>query len=183
MKKQLIFICSLLILASCSSEPKQKETPKTAYDAKAVMLKKIDDLEAKVHDSSNTNLYNDQKSLMLAYQEFANKYNEGPEAAEAYFKAAEYSYAVTKYKHSFDLHQKVFESYPEFDKASSSLFYMGLICDHHLNDEENALICYEKVIELYPESMEASEARSSIKLLGMTDEQIIEKFQKMNGIE
>ena len=59
--------------------------------------------------------------------------------------------------------------------------FKGFIYETYLNDHAKAVSSYTKLIEKYPNHRLASDARASIDNLTMTEEELIEKFKKMNA--
>ena len=172
--KRIIFVFSLLIFA-CSGEEKVDQ-----HDPNKIKLDKIAALESRVYDDATSVVLSDMNELMLSYQEYANANSKDSLAPEYYFKAGQLAYSMGKYRHSLDLNEKVIGSYPDYDKNPSAMFLMALIHHYQLKDEDAALTVYQRIIELYPESVEAKDAESSIGLIGLSDEQIIDKFKKQN---
>jgi len=63
-----------------------------------------------------------------------------------------------------------------------SIYLSGFIYDNYLNQKGKASQYYEKVIALYPTHALAADAKQSIELLNVSDEELIERLQKGEGV-
>ncbi|MFH0920766.1 MAG: tetratricopeptide repeat protein [Fibrobacterota bacterium] len=75
---------------------------------------------------------------------------------ESYFKLGQYAYAVAGYK-------KVF-SYAQTDKADDAQMRIA-VCYSRLGDNEQAVVEFKNLLQNYPQSEYADEARKSLKQL------------------
>lgn len=76
--------------------------------------------------------------------------------------------------------EKCIESYPNFEGKPSAMFLLARLYDERtfLNNEEEARRLYQEIIDKYPKSPEVESAKGALKLIGKTDEQILEEFKK-----
>jgi TolA-binding protein len=75
---------------------------------------------------------------------------------ECYFKLGQYAYAIANYK-------KVF-SYPQTDKADDAQMRIA-VCYSRLGDNEQAVVEFKNLLQNYPQSEYADEARKTLKQL------------------
>jgi TolA-binding protein len=75
---------------------------------------------------------------------------------ECYFKLGQYAYAIANYK-------KVF-SYPQTDKADDAQMRIA-VCYSRLGDNAQAVVEFKNLLQNYPQSEYADEARKSLKQL------------------
>lgn len=69
-------------------------------------------------------------------------------------------------------------NYPKFKNKPAAIFMLAQLYDEQtlLNDETEAKKLYEQLIYEYPKSEWVSSAKAAIKLLGKSDEQIVNEF-------
>lgn len=175
-----ITIVTALILFSCSEDGKNVISSSDQKEME-ILKEKIETLSEKTDPTMVKNVRKkDMHNLMLAYQDYANKFGDDPLAAEYYFSAANQAIGLEKYDHAIELFNKVFESYPDFDKRASCMMMMGLVFDQNLNNQDKARQAYEKVLEYFPDTEDAKNAEAMLQILGLTDEELIERFEKLN---
>jgi TolA-binding protein len=96
------------------------------------------------------------------------------------FKAGEISMGIGQGNLAVKYFQTVVEDHPEFAKAPEALFLCGF-CEETLNvDTAKARQYYESFIRQFPQHRLAQDAKFSVQNLGLTDEQLIEQFEKAN---
>lgn len=77
---------------------------------------------------------------------------------------------------------RVLSNYPKFKNKPAAIFMLAQLYDEQtlLNNEAEAKKLYEQLVYEYPKSEWASSAKAAIKLLGKSDEQIVNEFSKKN---
>ena len=77
---------------------------------------------------------------------------------------------------------KCVENYPDFKNRGAAMFLLAQLYDddHMLNDEEKAKEIYINILNSYPKTEWAKNARSCIDLLGKSDKDIVKEFNKKN---
>ena len=83
---------------------------------------------------------------------------EGTKTAEEYFNAAEVERNAKNIKVSLENLEKLIEHYPDNTLAAQAQYRMGDIYMNDLNDFENAILSYQKVVDNYSSSSDASKA-------------------------
>lgn len=124
-----------------------------------------------------------RQRLLVAYADFANKFNQNSMTPEYLFRAGKLANEMGKSRRAIEYLTNLHDGFPNYEKRTEAAFLVGFIYENMLNDREMAQRAYEKVIEFYPESHWAGEAQASIELLYLTDEQKIAKFKKQNQQE
>ncbi|MEM9024095.1 MAG: tetratricopeptide repeat protein, partial [Bacteroidota bacterium] len=95
------------------------------------------------------------------------------------FKAAEVNIGIKQHKAAISLYERLLEHYPEYDKRPETLYLIGFTYENHLDQMGKAREQYEALIEAYPSHKLAQDARYAIENLGLSDEELIEKFKAM----
>ncbi len=77
---------------------------------------------------------------------------------------------------------RILSNYPKFKNKPAAIFMLAQLYDEQtlLNDETEAKKLYEQLVYEYPKSDWASSAKAAIKLLGKSDQQIVNEFNKKN---
>lgn len=173
----LVFL-AIAFLLSCSQSADNSEVSKSpsAEEKKQV----IAELEAKVEADSLRADFNARKQLLNRYAEFSNEFREEELTPEYLFRAAKLAIEMGMSKRAVEYLTNLHDGFPKYERKIEAAFLVGFIYENMLNDRELAQKAYEKVVELYPESSWAADAKASINLLYLTDEQKIEKFIKQN---
>ena len=60
---------------------------------------------------------------------------------------------------------------------------MAFVTDNQIHDFKRAQQLYQKVISDYPKSKLAEDAKAAIQLLGQSDQAVIQKFEKEQGVK
>ena len=105
------------------------------------------------------------------------------EVAESYEQLEDYSEAIAHY-------QRVVDEFPEHEKASASLTKIGYIHYYELYDYVGGWPAYNKVIELYPNTYDATQAVRLLEETGDTFKEIAnnqaeahKRYHSMKAIE
>lgn len=143
---------------------------------------KIKELETKLLDPSGNpkdevSAYN----LQVAYDDFAEKFPEDPDAPEYLFKAANISINLSWGESAAKILNKFLEKFPNHQRSAEALFFLGFVYDNQLNDDTKAGEYYNQFLKKYPGHTFAKDAEASIRNLGKTDEELMREFEKMNS--
>jgi outer membrane protein assembly factor BamD (BamD/ComL family) len=118
--------------------------------------------------------------LIQAYQEYAEKHKNSPDAPEYLYKAADMSLNTNNGKLALDLYNRIIYQYPDFRKVPECLFLMGYIYENYLQELGKAKEIYETFLQKYPDHDFADDARISIQNLGKSPEELIREFEAKN---
>ena len=182
MKKLKLFFAAgiVLLMASCgnNSKPVELKAPANA-PPKEPYIEQIKSLEAAMHNSKE--ISNDTANIAIkAYSEYAMFFPNDTIAPYYLFKAGEVATASKKYKQALVFYETITSKYPEFKHVKESLYLQGFLLDNFMNDDVAAKKIYEQVIDKYPSTNYANDAKAAINNLGKTDEQLIQEFKKKN---
>jgi tetratricopeptide (TPR) repeat protein len=182
---QLLVALMCVLLFACSDKTAQENEGKeeTVISVSDDIQKKqayIQELEQKVWGQNAQPSDLEAKKLLNAYSAFVNAYRDHEEAPEYMFNAGRLSSTLNKPRKAIELFTDVHDNFPGYKKRTEAAYLVAFIYDVQLNDREKAERAYEKVMELYPESPWAEDARVSINNLYKTDEELIREFEAKN---
>jgi len=120
------------------------------------------------------------EDLKSAYLDFANKYPDDELSPEFLFKSAQRCNAIAQHQQAIKIFQTVIDKYPKSKRCEEALFLQGYIYENNLHDLAKAKLAYTDFIQKYPTSELADDAKSAIKNLGKTPEEILESFTHKN---
>jgi TolA-binding protein len=175
----VLLLTAVVVFASCSgSVPKeQKLTPEGQREV-------IKEMEAEIvgsNDISNPLKQNIAKNLVLQYQNYINS-NKSDSAASTYLvKAADLSVGLGNYEVAIKYLDKFIASYPTSERLPEILLFKGFIYETHINNYANAVKAYEALRDRFPNHRLAQQAKASIDNLTLSEEELLEKFSKMNN--
>lgn len=95
-------------------------------------------------------------------------------------KTAQIAMAINNPNQAKVVLDRCINNYPKFKNKPAAIFMLAQLYDEQklLNNEEEAKKLYEKLVFEYPKSEWATNAKAAIKLLGKSDEEIINDFNK-----
>lgn len=185
MKRLFILVALISFLGACGdgdhpagqAEPKSSPDLKSDKDAK---MRQIADLEAAVDSDEAMQDIKLRQRLLVAYGDFVNFHNTEEMAPEYLFRAAKLANEIGKPRRAIEYLVNLHDGFPRYERRTEAAFLVGFIYENVLSDRPMAEKYYEQVVELYPESSWAEDARLSLKLLYLTDEEKIQLFLKQN---
>ena len=148
---------------------------------------KVEDLKEAEATLFNDDMTANKEAVPEVVDLFCQYVNENPEAEDApnwLFKAFEIAVGYLEPQKAIEIGEKLFENYPDYDKAPVGMFMLGtMVYEDKLGELGKAKMLYEKLIAEYPESEFAPVAEQAIINLGKTPEEIIREFEEMNLID
>lgn len=132
---------------TATASPKAKSPEKQAYDSALSML-----------------LNGNPKSAEPMFTEFLNKYPNSTLAANAEYWLGECFYGQGRYGEAILAFQNVAALHPKHNKAPAALLKTGFSYER-LADNQNAVFYLEQLIEAYPNSEPAPQARKALQRL------------------
>ena len=79
------------------------------------------------------------------------------------------------------VYDRIISNYPGWRRLADTYYLRAFTLDNDLDQKGDAKTAYEEVISRYPDHPFARDAKQMIENLQYTDEQLIEKFKKMNA--
>lgn len=102
---------------------------------------------------------------------------EDPVSPELLHKAGEAARATRAFNSALDIYDRLYQRYPDFEKAPQALFLMAFTLDNDLQRHDEAKALYERFLEKYPDDDFADDTQFLLQNLGKTDEEIIQSFE------
>lgn len=121
--------------------------------------------------------------LLKRYRDYIGQNPRDSITAEYLFKAADLSVGVGRYEGAIRHLDRLINEFPKFRKTAEMMLFRGFIYETYLNDYANAVKAYEALVKRFPNHRLAQDARASIDNLQLSEEELLEKFQKMNAKE
>ncbi len=99
------------------------------------------------------------------FSSIIDSYPAAPLADDALLKKADYSIQLKKFDDALTTYQKLLAEYKESIERDKAQFKIGELYQFHLHDKQKAIVAYEVILEKYPFSLFAEEARKRIRQL------------------
>ena len=171
--KKLVLLAAVALLVACGGGKTEGDTSDTAEAVKRIRA---------MEDSVFENLAFDTRTaqaLLDVYKAFASAHPQDTMAPEYLFRAA----GVAKSMHDGDqglrLYERIIADYPSWRRLPDVYYLKAFTLDSDLDRKGEARTAYTEVINRFPEHPFARDAKAMIENLGLTDEQLIEKFEAM----
>lgn len=174
--KRLSYVLALVLFGACAND--QTGTTENNPLQENLSDNRIAELEAIVYSDTVTVL-NVEIAVELANL-YASKVNENPmdstsdkllfKAGELYMNAKHGNKAIARFK---DVHTR----FPASERAPVARFLKGFVAETVLQDTELAEQFYTEFVTAHPEHSLATDAKASIELLGLSDEELMERFK------
>ncbi len=179
---------AVLMLAACGNSDENaggttgsgEKTMQDAINSKDAVLLEIIDLESKVNSDT---AFDRTRALRLfrVYQDYYNQHPKDTVAGNYLFEAANLAQKLDKNQRAIELFVNFHDGFRNSDRCDDAVYNVAYIYDAKLNDKKKAAEYYNKVIEMYPQSMWAEQARGSLQILNMTDEELIKFLREKNS--
>jgi tetratricopeptide (TPR) repeat protein len=181
MNKLVLRIGSMVWIAAMAMAGCQNDQPKGPLEIKKA---KLDSLSAKITELESIGKdqisMEQQASLFKIYQDYYNTSGNDTTSLNYLFEAANLAQVLGKYQKSIELFINFHDGFPTSHRCDEAVFNIAYIYDSKLRDPEKAALYYNKVIEMYPNSMWAKEANAALHFVGLSDEAIIKKLEEIN---
>jgi len=111
------------------------------------------------------------------YCAFVKQSPNDPQAPEWLFKAMQVEVRVGASDEAIKLTEQLVKDYPEYVNTPVALFMLATnVYDGQLHNLDKARVTFERVINDYPDTQWASDAKVMIQMLGMTEEEMLDKI-------
>jgi len=179
---------ALMMLASCSDEcgKGSNEVSTTLASADASAASAIDPLMLEIkamEERTRKDSVLDRAAglrLLRAYQDYYNKHPQDTAALNYVFEAGRVAVSLEKYEKAIELLANFHDGSSNRRRRAESAYLVAFIYDTHLHLPSKATTQYNKVIELYPESPWAEQSRQALRLVGKTDEEVLQFLKEKN---
>jgi tetratricopeptide (TPR) repeat protein len=178
-KQTFPILFALVLLAACSGGGEQAEG--SAEHSRAnEMADRISALE----DSVSHHVGVDRRSaqtLLDVYKGYASAFPLDERSPGYLFRAARVALAMRDPGQSLRIYDRIIVDYPSWEELPSVHFMRGFIYDDQLQQKGEAKTAYQHIIYNYPDHPLAEQARVAIDNLQYTDEELIERFKRMQA--
>lgn len=172
-----VFFISLILILGCQNQKEKIE------DAKSAILKTIDSTEHILLKNAATLVINTQQAdkLIDFYGIYINKFPKDSLSATLLLKKADLQTNVKKHREAVTSYTQFLNTFPKHPKTDMALFLTGFTYDNYLDKKDSAKYFYSKIINEYPQSQFADDAKALTENIGLSDMEIIRKFEKQNN--
>lgn len=140
---------------------------------------KIKELETKLYAKSDAAFSKETANeLIQEYIAFADANKEDTLSPAFLYNAAQIALGLNISKQAIEIFKRVYEEYPNYDKASTCLFLQGFVYETQENDNAKAQRIYLEFISKYPNHSLIDDAKFSLENLNKSDEEIIREFEQ-----
>ena len=168
------FLLILYALEFISCSPKQS----TLTD-KEDQIAVIDSLQ-KCMVNAQTQSLNKELALqgIAAYKKYVKSFPEDTVSAEYLFRVSDIARGIGDYSTALSSLQNIISQYPDFNKLPECYFLQGYYCQEFFHDTISARVHYQNFLSKYPNHPLSNDAKTLIKLLGKTDDEIVKRFRR-----
>ena len=166
----IVLLLGLLTAFGCSH---------TSTSERDKTLAQIDSLETVLFADSDEPADREAGMLLVrAYAKFYQEHKTDTTAIDMLFKAGEVSMGIGQGNLAVKYFSTIAEQHEDFMKSPEALFLAGF-CEENLNqDSTEARAFYESFIDQFPDHKLAEDAKFSIQNMSMSDEELIDMFEK-----
>lgn len=168
--KYAILITACVVLVSCG---KKVETA-------SEITGRIKAMEDSVFSSMTFDKRRAQ-ALLDVYKAYAAAYPQDTLAPEYLFRAANVAKSMHDGEQSISIYDRVIKEYPSWRRLPDVFYLKAFTIDSELDRKGEAQTAYKEVISRYPDHPFAKDAKAMIENLQYTDEELIQRFQAMQG--
>lgn len=120
------------------------------------------------------------QALLDVYKAFVQKHPLDTISPEFLFRSAGIAKALGRPEEGLKLYDRVIDEYPSWRRIADTYYMKAFTLDADLDRKGEAETAYREVIDRFPEHPFARDAQAMIDNLPYSDEELIERFQKMN---
>jgi tetratricopeptide (TPR) repeat protein len=118
--------------------------------------------------------------LYDVYLAFAQTFPKDTMVPEYLFRAASVARSMNEPNKTLMLYDRVIADYPEWRRIADAYYLRAFTIDSDLKQKGEAKTAYEEVIKRFPDHKFAADAKQMIENMQYTDEELIERFRRMN---
>lgn len=184
MMKRVIFLIVLAIAFGACENPEGSEPKQlTAEELKLEAFNEIMAMEKSMMAVQN-GILDTMKASKLSRLYFTYSLNNLNDSvsSEFMFKSGELRMGIGQFIRSIEIFEQLNRSFPRHDKIVETKYLIAFIYNNYLNNLGIAEAKYQEVLDKHPDHILAQDARVAIKNLTLSDEELIDMFEKKNGI-
>lgn len=166
--KYVLLLFAAVLLFGCGEK---KETP-------ADVQARIRAMEDSVFESLS---FDERRALALidVYKAYANGNPYDTLSAEYLFRAANVAKSMHNGEGAVALYDRIAKDFPNWRRLPDVMYLKAFTIDSELDRKGEAATAYREVIAKYPDHPFAKDAKAMIENLQYTDEELIQRFQRM----
>ncbi len=147
---------------------------------KEAMLTEIDSLRTVVQNKSSKGELpkEDMRTLMKRYKRYVDHFPEDSLAPQQLFRAGSVARSLKEPQKALNIFQRFLNEYPDHEKEPTVRFLIAFIYDQDLDKKKKAKKLYRTVIDSFPDHRLAKDAEQYLKVIDLSDEELIERFEK-----
>lgn len=167
----LVVISAILLMGSCGEGKKVQEQHS------------VSELEQMIMTSVNTKESDSLSHLLIAALRLELKSDQDDKKImENMFKIANLYYSLKDFDKAIDVCENIVKAYPNGEITPQAIFFEAVIYQFDKQMYGKANMLYDKLITQYPTSIQAQEAEKMIENLGLTEDELIKKFESNNSV-
>lgn len=166
----------VLLLAACGGNDKPAEKAVTNQEA----AERISAMEDSLYAKPGVDRKGAQ-ALLDVYLMFAKQNPLDSLTPEYIFRGASLRTTLGDPKGSIELYDRIIRDYPGWRKITDTYFVKAFVIDNALHQRGEATRAYQAVIDKFPQHHLAVDAAQMIENLKYTDDELIERFERMNA--
>lgn len=176
----LLFAMAMVFL-SCG-----EKTPAVADEAASTNTSEAAQAQQRIRameDSLSDKALFDRRRLMGlrdVYAAYAERFPLDSLAPDMLRKAAATSGDVGEHEKAVMLYDRLIKNYPQWHRTPDVYYFRAFEIENGLKKKGEAKTAYEEFIAKYPDNQFADDAKKMIEYMQYSDEELMEKFRKMN---
>ncbi len=179
---KFFLLAPLMLLFACGQGDKADTKTSASADSTNTMeaVKRIRAME----DSLFAKPVYDRKGAMAlrdVYLVFAKTNPLDTMTPEYLFRCAGVHRTLGEPQETMKVYDRIISNYPGWRRLADTYYLRAFTLDNDLNQKGEAKTAYEEVINRFPDHPFAKDAKQMIENLQYSDEELIEKFKKMNA--
>lgn len=175
MRQIVLIIAVLASIYACKNEGKNSKS----VSEKEILRDSIVKTEKNLHSDESLDKTKAMKILNL-YEEYFNNYEKDSLSAEYLFRATEIAVNINQPAKAINYLKRIKKDYPDYKNYPYSIYLIGFIYDSMLNQDKKAEVYYDIYLKKYPDHERAEEVKKLKEYLGLSDLELVEKFEKQN---
>ena len=120
------------------------------------------------------------ENLLYKATTFVNTYPKHAEAPVVLMKSIRAAHGLKKYVVAVDALDRLVKNYPDYQEVEQCLYLKAFILDFEMREEDRAKAAYDELLAAFPNSKHAETVKARLESIGLSDEELIRKFEAQN---
>lgn len=166
--KHVFVVLLLCLVFACQSDQK-------------IYLDKINDLQLQLENADPKKNFEVAQELVSEIENFVKKFPDSTTIPDYYMQLGDlYTHSLQLPVKGLYFFQKVYNDFPNYEKAEIALFYQGFVLENYLGKQDQAKTVYESFLHNYPQHELSETVKLSIQHLGIPIEELVKQFEEKN---